>query len=761
MIYSIKGDSSKGELLKSNSDFAKPSAGNSRVELAGDYYLGHFQEFLQRIERQYDAFLGPVELAFIFDFKALSTDAQRLWLRMLSRKGQVFPTAVLQYAEITDQQSAIAQLTAGGFVVPPDSPADLADWWQKADKSQLWQLLQASNQLPDLIAGGLKRNADKATLQRFITEAQLLTLDNLRRSASLLAQRRIEPLQYLLFLYFGRIETNLSAFTLRDLGVLPTGGFKTDYQARYTDSTTAQTAYFYASLRARLASQLPRKNSALTEVQLADWLQQRPHWPAPLDEGTELARGKLCYALGRQAEKLRLPELAIDWYRQSGAFPASERLLRLYHQQKMPVELELLLTQMQTDPSCDEEFYLAADFASRHRKERRQSDLTIQLQNATTLKLDELHSQQPELGVCQYWQAQGYQAVFAENNLWLALFGLMLWQQLFESSQSAILNEFERRPRDLTTQDFYLNQQVAIEQQLQILENPTAACQFLLGQLSRHYGKANSIFSWQPELAQPLLALVRGAPAGALVQVLRKMAQDFRHHSSGYPDVLIWQEQQPGLVTDLQLIEVKAPGDSVRRNQLSRLFALRTLGFSASLCRLNWYLDPARVYAVIDVETTGGNSERDRITEIAIVKVQGGQVIERFSSLVNPGRRIPGFISKLTGITDPMVAQAPDFAALAPQIWQQLQGCVFVAHNVRFDYGFVRAELARCGYQLSMAQLCTVVESRRSFSGLASYSLASLCQHFSINLHEHHRALADAQAAAQLLQLINQHRSGS
>jgi DNA polymerase-3 subunit epsilon len=106
-----------------------------------------------------------------------------------------------------------------------------------------------------------------------------------------------------------------------------------------------------------------------------------------------------------------------------------------------------------------------------------------------------------------------------------------------------------------------------------------------------------------------------------------------------------------------------------------------------------------------------------------------------------------------------MVATAPVFADIAAELWQQLQGCIFVAHNVRFDYGFIRAEFARCGYQLQLPQLCTVVESRRYFPGLASYSLGNLAVHFGIELKQHHRALADAAATAELLLLINERRA--
>ena len=751
------------------------------VVLPPDYYLHHFAEFLARVEAQYAGLLGPAEQQFIGEYRALSPDARRLWLRMLSRKGTVFALADLQYAEISDQLAAALLLLQSGFAARPEQEADLANWLLKANKQQLWDLLQLGlqqGQLPQLP----KKSADKATLQQAVTDAALLQPAWLAQSGDWLALRRTEALQYLLFLFFGRIETDLSAFTLRDLGVVATGGLRTEakaaaapadrseplYQARFLDVATAQAAYAYARLKAALREALPRKNSLLSIGQLQEWQVLSALWPEPLDDRTLLAREKLCEALGRQAERLGQVDTAIHWYLAGGGYPASERLMRLYHKLGRRDELEALLAQMQTEPCCDEEFYLALDFSRRVFKQSRITETTHLLQQAAVLPLDELWANAPEQGALFYYRQQGYQAEHLENNLWLALFGLLLWPQLFEAPDSSIYNEFERRPRDLTTPLFYQRHGVAIETQLTLLDDKAAACRYLLAQSTRHYGKQNAIFSWYPELTRPLLALVQGAPAGALAAVLRKMALDFRRHSSGYPDLMLWRDGSgngnsdgAGQVQDLQFIEIKAPGDSVRRNQLSRLYSLRDLGFSLRLERVQWVLDPARIYAVIDVETTGGTAGTDRVTEIGLVKLQYGREIARYSTLINPQRRIPPFISKLTGITDSMVAAAPGFSDIAAELWQMLQGCIFVAHNVRFDYGFIRAELARCGYMLQLPQLCTVVESRRYFPGLTSYSLGNLTAHFGIKLTQHHRALADAAATAELLLLINQQRAAS
>jgi DNA polymerase-3 subunit epsilon len=166
------------------------------------------------------------------------------------------------------------------------------------------------------------------------------------------------------------------------------------------------------------------------------------------------------------------------------------------------------------------------------------------------------------------------------------------------------------------------------------------------------------------------------------------------------------------------------------------------------------------MYAIIDVETTGGTAQWERITEIAIVLHDGTKVVDTFSTLLNPDRSIPWNITQITGITDEMVAQAPRFFEVAKQIVQMTEGCIFVAHNVTFDYSFVREEFARLGYDFSRKQLCTVRLSRKVFPGLPSYSLSNLKKHFNIHAAQSHRALDDTLATTQLFELILAEQEG-
>jgi DNA polymerase-3 subunit epsilon len=158
------------------------------------------------------------------------------------------------------------------------------------------------------------------------------------------------------------------------------------------------------------------------------------------------------------------------------------------------------------------------------------------------------------------------------------------------------------------------------------------------------------------------------------------------------------------------------------------------------------------MYAIVDIETTGGYAAANDITEIAIVLHDGSNIVDRFETLVKPSRAIPYFIQSLTGINHRMVEDAPSFSDVAPVIFEKLQGKVFVAHNVNFDYSFVKHHLSLHGFELVTPKLCTVRLTRKVFPALPSYSLGNLCRHFNISIVNRHRAGGDASATAVLFQ---------
>lgn len=156
------------------------------------------------------------------------------------------------------------------------------------------------------------------------------------------------------------------------------------------------------------------------------------------------------------------------------------------------------------------------------------------------------------------------------------------------------------------------------------------------------------------------------------------------------------------------------------------------------------------MYAVLDVETTGGSPKNSKITEIAIVHTDGKNIYKKYQTFINPERRIDPFVVKLTGITDAMVEGAPKFFEVAKTILEHIEGFVVVAHNSSFDYGMLKREFQTLGYYLRLDTLCTVELSKAAFPDLPSYSLGKLAKSLGVGLDSHHRAIDDTLATTEI-----------
>lgn len=162
-------------------------------------------------------------------------------------------------------------------------------------------------------------------------------------------------------------------------------------------------------------------------------------------------------------------------------------------------------------------------------------------------------------------------------------------------------------------------------------------------------------------------------------------------------------------------------------------------------------------FAIVDIETTGGAPTGGGITEIAVLIHDGQSIVREFQTLINPGQAIPTYITGLTGIDNFMVRNAPTFTQIMDELWGLLEGRVFVAHQVNFDFSFIREAFLKEGKVLKSEKLCTVRLSRKAFPGLSSYSLGRLCETQGIPITARHRAMGDARATAILFdRMINQ-----
>ncbi|MFT4575704.1 MAG: DNA polymerase-3 subunit epsilon [Polaribacter sp.] len=172
------------------------------------------------------------------------------------------------------------------------------------------------------------------------------------------------------------------------------------------------------------------------------------------------------------------------------------------------------------------------------------------------------------------------------------------------------------------------------------------------------------------------------------------------------------------------------------------------------LCSFTQKKKRRNLYAILDIETTGGKFNEEGITEIAIYKFDGHEVVDQFITLVNPEKEIQPFVVQLTGINNNMLRNAPKFHEVAKRIIEITKDCIVVAHNSSFDYRILGTEYNRLGYEYKRDTLCTVELSRKLIPEQPSYSLGKLCKSLGVPMSDRHRASGDALATIQLFKLL-------
>ena len=704
------------------------------------YYHEHFVEMLDFVARHYAHVLLDEHSAYIADFRALPRDAQCLYVRLVNRKGSVFAADRLRYPELGDCRPIIARLRDEGWVGAPGlQHFDVLLGF--LTKAELYGVL-----LPRF--AGLGRSHKKDSLLAFASEhlapEDLLAGIDANR---LLVQRRVDATRYLLFLYFGRVKEGLSQFTMRDLGLVKTQALTDSYEPRFSDRPEALENYYYAT---RLHA-----TRSLTDADVTKFALETATWPDTNFAASATLRDELALKLGRCAEQAGDTDSAMAFYRKGESAKCSERLVRLMLASGDRDGARAHLERCLESPRSDEEWLVARDLYEQKFAKKRTSELTDVMRAAEQVDIDESRSGRPEQAVAEYFENDGMTAYRTENLVWRTLFGLLFWDELFGDGDASLNSPFDFLPARLQKRTFYRERQEAIEDRLSLLDDLARAKRTLLRVSTQNYGKPNGIFRWRRSMNDAVFALLEHAPPTAIRQVLRRLCRDYPDSRYGYPDLLVIDAE------GARFVEVKTDGDQLRRNQLVRLVQLREAGFRADVVRVRWILDPDQAYVVVDVETTGGRGDKHRVTEVGAVKVRNGETVDRFHTLINPQRTIPANIARLTGITPAMVADAPYFADIADELEAFLQDSIFVAHNVEFDYGFIGNEFRRIGRSFRLPKLCTCASMRRLYPGHKSYSLAALCREYAIPLKQHHRALCDAEAAAELLLLVNEKRQAS
>ena len=711
-----------------------------KKELPAKYYLAHFRELIEFVTSKCMHLLEPKHSEFISKINQLDEQSQCMLARVYSRKPYLVQAQSLNYEEITSPHQAIYTLKKAGILFEPNEQ-HYSQLLAHLTKPSLVELL--SNYSEQI---SFKKSAAKGALVDIAREFFKACPQELAPLYSqYVINNRSDYYEYFEFLFAGKLSSgdvnHQNRFVIRDLGLTATREGHSESLSRFETLDEAQSNYLLNRYRLAFKNITDESDYVALASQV---LVQAAHGAIAV-----VLKNKLLVRLYRQLKTVD-SELAFSLL--EGCVDDSEaqeiqirEQYRLGNKEWVKARLEAIIE----NPLTDDLLYFADDFLMRKFNKKTRSRLSAMLADTQcVLEIDELYRGEVEQGVNDYYTRQGMAVFNTENTLWQSLFGLVFWHELFVESPYPPCNEFDIYPQVLRLGNFYEAQQTQINERLAQCQTSQALLNLVCKNAAQYFDQPNGLFRWRSNLLEPLEALILNSPLEALIAHLAAMSKHYLQLKDGYPDLMVINNGQ------VHFEEVKAPGDKLRRNQLTTIDNLKNVGFTVHIAAVKWFVDPNRVYSVVDIETTGGLKGGNRITEIGIVKVQHGKVIDTWTSLVNPERHIPGFITSLTGISDSMVYNAPVFANIVKPLLDILAGSIFVAHNVNFDYGFIKKECEMAGHFFKMPKMCTVVESRKAFKGLKSYSLGNLSTHFNLNLTSHHRALADATATAELLLLI-------
>ncbi|WP_426807907.1 VRR-NUC domain-containing protein [Pseudomonas sp. WOUb67] len=539
------------------------------------YYLHNFRQVVLWVEQRYQDLLDDQELAFIRAFNLLQAPAQALMVRMVMRKGELFRSDRLDYAEIGDTTLALQPLQALGWVQEPE----------QLQLEQLFGLLR-KDELARCFASQLSR--PRAAKQDLL--AQLQPLELAARSLAewfpdsevRIFQWRLQPLcDRMRLLFFGNLYQDWSDFVLADLGVL-----------RY------EQVPFSAGSRA--LQKRAEVDLAMALHQCAERLEQGDEPVSILgtlqglhSDNPWLARrhARLQFALGQQCERLGEWDQAMAVYGQCNHAQARIRQVRVLERTEQWPQAHALAQQLAAAPANALEVQALERMLPR--LARKLGGPPQRRQRATPLELIELELPREhaalgvEEAVRQHLAQEGGQAHYVENTLFNSLFGLLCWEAIFAPVPGAFFNPFQAAPQDLHDSDFQQRRSALFDLCLGRLDDGSHR-QAILECYKGKQGLQSPFVFWSmlsEELLEQALACL---PAAQLKQCFLRLLQDIRSNRAGMPDLIqFWPEQGR-----YRMVEVKGPGDRLQDNQLRWLEFCRQHGLPVAVCHVRWSETP-------------------------------------------------------------------------------------------------------------------------------------------------------------------------
>ncbi len=527
------------------------------IELAPDYYLSNFHALVDFVVTRYAPLLSDEERSFHQCFSALDTDSQRLYVRLLSRKGvptstgALFRQSKLAYQEIHNLRQAADTLVANRLFLR-DPALDLTEILSLFTKNEL--LASSNEPLPK----ALKRPA----LEQALLEQDHATVHaRLTRGEPLLAVQAAAHFETFKLLFFGNLNQDLTDYVLRDLGLFRYENYPLEQsQLPFKSRAQVERHLLFYSCLAQAEQVLCEDAEAISTL--------AAELPESVEGDTTLQRrlDRLRLALARQLERLHALDTASSLYLQCQRPPARERRARIAASQGDTDSALTICAQILAQPENEQERAFAASFGHRTAKKTPHCDTwpapkryRAPTHTVTLVQTD----QRVEVRAAQYLAeiAPGSQCFYVENTLINGVLGLAIWDILFAPIPGAFFNPFQVAPSDFRSADFYPQRRAAFTQRLAELKQ-AGLDDWVWHHFGEKWGIANPLVHWEA-LSEPLLTLALSQiPTEHWLALFRRLLDDIGQHRSGLPDLILFPAGG-----GYELVEVKGPGDRLQQNQ--------------------------------------------------------------------------------------------------------------------------------------------------------------------------------------------------
>lgn len=530
----------------------------NNVELAPDYYLDNFFKLTRHANEWYRDLLSCDEQQWLSRFENVSQSAQCLLVRLYSRKGCWFRSDKLNYQEIQDIPSALAELATHHFVAlsPQISLHELAEnLLTKPELLALYPQQQKSLKKDALVA-----NLDDEDFSQF----DKLDFTVIRLNSA-------HMIDLLLTLFFANTHQDLSQFVLDDLGLHQFEHYPLSKTRRFFEDRAQIDRLIELSQLAHLYWQCDKKDKANLDILIAAMPERVEH------QYVDRKREHLINDIARDYERLNELELALSLFETTTLTPSRERRARIYDKQEQNTLFSDIVTDMLTHPLDVSELEVAHKLEQRVKRKQ-----GIKMPRAIRpdylehhIELD-LSQQRVELATKQHFEDLGWTVFYSENALLNGLLGLALWDAIFAPIEGAFINAYQHRPLDLYHADFTNKRKTLITEALDKLEHGDT--QALRTTYKNKIGISNPFINWV-HLNEELLNLaLEHIPTTMLVELFQVQLSDLKLYRNGMPDLIAFKDGQ------FEWIEVKGPGDKLQDNQKRWLKEFKRLNVPYSVC---------------------------------------------------------------------------------------------------------------------------------------------------------------------------------